>query len=153
MDQRLAEIDAALQTDPEIARLVLRRGVFELDEVGYAGLQGARREFLDFVERREAYLERWFQRARVSMVPLAKDPSHTLVTVFGDVAVKLSRTDGAEVLSADGRDAALLWPGIREALVDDRQHQDRRPARRQPRPSARPPWLLPDQKRHCRHRR
>lgn len=124
VDQRLAEIDAALQTDPEIARLVLRRGVFELDEVGYAGLQGARREFLDFVERREAYLERWFQRARVSMVPLAKDPSHTLVTVFGDVAVKLSRTDGAEVLSADGRDAALLWPGIREALVDDRQHQE-----------------------------
>jgi len=123
MERRVGEIDAALRTDPEIAGLVLRRGVFELDVIDYDDLAEARADFVAFVQRREAYLEQWFDQARVAMVPAAGDPDHTLVTVFGSVAVRLSRQDGRAVSSADGRDASLLWPGVSAELVDDRQLQ------------------------------
>lgn len=121
VDQRLAELDLALKTDPEIARLVLKRGVFEVDVLGYAALPGARATVVEFIERRHAHLRNWFDQARVSMSPIPGNRQQALVTVSGSVAVRLSRRDGAPVRSADGRDAALLWPGIGEDLIDERQ--------------------------------
>ncbi len=123
VDQRLKELDEALKTDPEIARLVLRRGVFELDVLGYAGLPAARAAFVEFVERRHMYLCKWFEQARVSMSPTTGNPQQTLVTVSGSVAVRLSRRDGAPIRSAEGRDASVLWPGISQDLIDERQLQ------------------------------
>jgi hypothetical protein len=123
VDQRLASLDSALQTDPEIARLVLRRGVFEVDALDYDELPGARADFVSFVTRREAYLNRWFGDARVSWSPSPGDPEHTIVTVSGTVAIKLSRGDGTPIHSPEGRDASLLYPGIGKRLIDVRQLQ------------------------------
>lgn len=123
IDQRLASLDVALRSDPEIARLVLRRGVFEVDALDYEELLEARAEFVQFVEWREAHLKKWFGAARVSVTPSPNNPEHSLVTVFGTVAIKVSRRDGEAVVAADGRDASLLWPVIGERLIDVRQLQ------------------------------
>jgi len=123
VDQRLAELDAAFVTDPEIARLVLRRGVFEAEALSYEELPDARAAFVTFVERREAHLGNWFDDARVACEPLADNPDHSVVTVFGVVAVAMSRRDGQPLTGPDGRDASLLWPGITAELTDDRQHR------------------------------
>lgn len=123
VDRRLANLDSALRSDPEIARLVLRRGVFEVEAIDYDDLPSARADFVQFVERRETHLTHWFGDARVTWSSSPEDPEQTNVTVFGAVAIKLSRRDGAAVRAADGRDASILWPGIGERLVDVRQLQ------------------------------
>jgi hypothetical protein len=124
VDQRLARLDPALQSDPEIGRLVLRRGVFELETLDYGELPSARADFVSFVARRAAYLNAWFRDARVSWSPSPDDPEHTIVTVSGTVAVRLSCQSGVVVRSQFGHDASLLWPGISQRLIDVRQHQD-----------------------------
>lgn len=121
VDRRLGELDAAFVTDPEIARLVLRRGVFEAEAIRYEELPDARAAFVTFVERREAHLSNWFDDARVAFEPVPTNPAHSIVTVFGAVAVRMSRRDGAPLLTPDGRDASLLWPGVSAELIVEHQ--------------------------------
>jgi len=122
-DALLEHLDPVLQEDPEIARLVLRRGVFEVDPLDYERLPEARAAFADFVRERHACLRDHFSCAAIAIDPVPGHSGRSQVTVFGSVAVALSRTDGAAVVSVTGRDASLLWPGLSSELTDVRQHR------------------------------
>lgn len=122
--QRLARLDSALQSDPAIVRLALRHGRFEPVVVGYEGLGEAQEQFAQFVEQRAAHLEHWFCQAQVAWQPAPDNPEHTVVTVFGTVAVKLSQHGGQPTRSPAGRDASILWPGIGTKLQQGTQLRD-----------------------------
>jgi hypothetical protein len=120
-DAHAAAQAVAAATDPAIARLRLARGRFTAEVVGAAGMTAERVRLAAFVTARERLLRAHFADARVHF---ADDPTrvgHTLVTVAGAVAVRLTRDDGGPVLGADGRDASVVLPGLSAALTDTPQ--------------------------------
>ncbi|MCA8977482.1 MAG: CotH kinase family protein, partial [Planctomycetes bacterium] len=62
-EERMTQLAATLRHDPEIARLVLRRGVFEVDPIGYDEVPAALDTFRTFVRQREARLRDHFADA------------------------------------------------------------------------------------------
>jgi len=122
-DEHFERLASTLRHDPEIARLVLRRGVFEVDPVGFEQLDGIRDAFATFVRQRERFLTAHFAGAAATVDPVPDHPEQTLVTVFGTVAVRIARDDGAPVRATDGREAGLLLPGLSTQLSDIRQHR------------------------------
>lgn len=119
----VADLTPTLAGDPEIARLVLQRGQFVVERVPFAALPQEVARFVAFVQARERVLREHFAGARVAVAPDPDTATQSRVTVFGTVAVRLSRDDGLPVLAADGRDAGLLWPGLSAALHPAPQHR------------------------------
>lgn len=122
-DEHFARLCSTLRNDPEIARLVLRRGVFEVEPVAFAAIDAIRDEFAAFVRARERHLLAHFAGAAARIDAVAGRPDQARITVFGAVAVRVARADDGLVLSPDGRDAALLLPGLTTWLQDRRQHR------------------------------
>jgi hypothetical protein len=120
--QHFETILPALQHDPEIAELELRRGVFTMRRLSVQDLPAAQQRFRTFVERREEALHAHFATANAAARPLPGRSDATELAVFGAVAVRLSRTDGEPLRAIDGRAVTVLWPGLTAQTFTATQH-------------------------------
>ncbi|HEX5052015.1 MAG TPA: CotH kinase family protein [Planctomycetota bacterium] len=123
--EHVARWQPVLRADPGLGRLCLRRGAFELEPVAADELPSVLADFERFVTQRERTLLAHFGDARASVEPDARRTGVAHVTVFGAVAVRVSRRDGGPVVSCDGREAGLLLPGLSEQLFAAPQHAPR----------------------------
>ena len=122
--QQLATLRPVLDHDPEIARLVLRRGEFQTQRVDASEVDGELAAFAQFVQQRAAFLRDWLSAARVATAVDPADPACTRVSVFGNVAVTVARTDQSPVLAAEGHEVSLLLPGRTAARFAEAQRTD-----------------------------
>ncbi|MBK8095719.1 MAG: CotH kinase family protein [Planctomycetes bacterium] len=135
--RHVARVTADLRADPEPGRVVVRGADWWFAVVEELDVARAVDEIQTWFRARERHLRAWLADARLAVAVDPADATRTVVQVFGNVGIAVSRRDGAPPRSVDGHDATLLLPGRSLREHDLPQRRDQR-GRGVPAPHPRP---------------
>ncbi|GAB4157422.1 MAG: hypothetical protein Fur0037_25360 [Planctomycetota bacterium] len=125
-DMVLERIGPALKRDPGLGRLRFGDHGFDFVSANPEEIARYRRAFGSWVRERERHLLAWFDDARVFVADDENMPGGSVATVFGSVAVEVSRRQGGPLGEGLGA-RELLLPGLAEHLEEAVQYAGREP--------------------------
>lgn len=116
IDTEVDRMLADLKADGNLSSLELVRGKWGLAPASVLEIDDYRASFKKWVDERLQFVTTFFADARVTVEPDPGRPGWSRVSVFGNVAIRAERRDGATLTGLDGRDARVLLPGLAAEL-------------------------------------